>query len=145
MRFTFPHPLARLLPALLVVAFVFLLSGMGGSGSKIVRNIPEPDRAFTVQIRDVAARTYTVEKFSIEGVTYLPSHLGKAKLGIDFKRIARVDIHEQGDNFTARIRFRDSTRQEVLLDPETTFSGQSKWGPIELGIEDIASLEFATP
>ncbi|MFO7718474.1 MAG: hypothetical protein ACQESV_04755 [Thermodesulfobacteriota bacterium] len=144
MRFILPSPLARLLPALLVVAFVLVLSGMGGGGSKIVRDVPEPDRSFTVEIRDVAARTYTVENFSIEGVTYLPSQLGKAKLGIDFERIARVDMLKQGSNFTARIRFRDNTRQEVQLDPETTFTGQSKWGPIELRIEDISSLEFST-
>ncbi|ACV68015.1 hypothetical protein [Desulfohalobium retbaense] len=144
MRCILPRLMSHLVVPVVVLAFVALLSGMGSSSTKIVRQVPEPDRSFTVVIRDVAARSYEVDHFSIQGVTYLPAQLGKAKLGIDFNRIARVDMLDQGEAFSARIRFQDGTRQEVQLEPDITFTGQSKWGPIELSIGDIYSFEFQT-
>ncbi|BBD08799.1 hypothetical protein [Desulfovibrio ferrophilus] len=137
------NALRRLAALTAVLSLALLCMGMGGFGdTDIVKKIPAPDRSFTVTILDDTDTTFTVSDFSVEGLTLVPVHLGKANMAIDFAKVKNVTLFEQGSELAATIVLSDGSTKKVTMSPKTMFYGRTPWGLMQLKAGDIKEIHF---
>lgn len=127
---------------LLLFACLFIM-GMGTAGeTDVVRDIPEPDRKFKVEVVDASDMSFTVERFSVDGLTYVPVEMGRADIALDFAEIEKARFYLEGDKVRAVVEFAGGITKTVGLDPELKFYGRSEWGNLRLRAKDIKAIKF---
>jgi len=120
-----------------------VLMGMGGFGdTDIVKKIPTPDRPFTVTIVDDTDTSFTVSDFSVEGLTLVPVHMGKANVAIDFAKVKTVVLLEKGNELAVNVTLNDGSTQKMTMSPKTMFYGRTPWGLMRLTAGDIKMIHF---
>lgn len=128
---------------LLLVIACFLCMGMGAADDTMaVKEIPEPDRNFKVEVVDATDTSFTVEHFSVEGLTFIPVEMGRADVALDFAEIRSATFNLQGDKVRADISFTGERTNSVTLQPDLTFYGKSQWGNVRLEAADIRKIDF---
>jgi hypothetical protein len=126
-----------------LLVFCLLCMGMGAAErTKVVKDIPDPDRSFEVEIIDATDTSFHVEEFSVEGLTYVPVELGKAEVSLDFAAVESARFNLRDDIVAAEVRFADGRTRSVELDPGLTFYGRSEWGNLRLKARDIKKIHF---
>lgn len=137
------NALRRLAVLFALATLSLALMGMGGFGdTDIVKKIPTPDRPFTVTIVDDTDTTFSVSDFSVEGLTLVPVHLGKANVAIDFAKVKSVTLMERGTELHAAVTLTDGNVQNVTMSPKTMFYGRTSWGLMQLKAGDIKKIMF---
>lgn len=137
------NALRRLAVLTILATLSLALMGMGGFGdTDIVKKIPTPDRPFTVTIVDDTDTTFSVSDFSVEGLTLVPVHLGKANVSIDFAKVKSVTLMERGTELHAAVTLTDGNVQNVTMSPRTMFYGRTPWGLMQLKAGDIKKIVF---
>lgn len=129
--------------AALVVVVALACMGMGGfGGTETVTKIPVPDRPFAVTVVDVTDTSFTVQDFSVEGLTLVPVTVGKAQVAVDFVKVQSVRMLNRGDKLLAIIELIDGNTQETTIDPKTLFYGRTPWGLMQIAAGDIKEIRF---
>jgi hypothetical protein len=129
--------------AMLLVFACFLCMGMGAADeSMAVKDIPEPDRNFKVEVVDATDTSFTVDHFSVQGLTFIPVEMGRADVALDFAEIKSATFNLQGEKVRADISFTGERSNSVNLEPGLTFYGKSQWGNVRLEAADIRKIDF---
>ena len=129
--------------AALVVLVALACMGMGGFGdTDTVTKIPVPDRPFTVTVVDATDASFSVEDFSVEGLTLVPLIIGRAKVSVDFAKVRSVRILNQGGALRAVIALADGATQEAAIEPSIKFYGRTSWGLMQIQAKDIKEIRF---
>jgi hypothetical protein len=131
------------LAALFFVFACLLCMGMGAADETMaVKDIPEPDRNFKVEVIDATDTSFTVERFSVQGLTFIPVEMGRADVALDFAEIKSATFNLQGEKVRADISFTGERTNSVTLEPGLTFYGKSQWGNVRLEAGDIRKIDF---
>ena len=129
------NALRRIATLALFLSLALACMGMGGFGeTDIVKKIPAPDRPFSVTIVDDTDTSFTVDDFSVEGLTLVPVTLGKANVAVDFAKVSRVRILDKGDELEAVLNMKDGATQTASMSPTTMFYGRTSWGLMQINI-----------
>lgn len=127
----------------IILLFSLLCMGMGQMDESLaVKDIPEPDREFKVELIDASDTSFEVEHFSVEGLTFIPAEMGRADVALDFAEIKAATFRLQGDMVSADIDFESGRQKAVNLKPSLMFYGKTQWGNARLEAKDIRKVTF---
>ena len=120
----------------LVIFICFFTVGMGNNmGGRDVIDIPEPEKNYAVTLVDQTDVSMDLEKFSLEGQTYIIGKLGLYETSIDFSEIDSVLFILQDDNVKAKVNLKDGKALEIIVDKGKICYGISSFANLRVRIE----------
>ena len=98
--------------------------------------VPKTKENFSATVYDASGVATRLNRFSIDGDTYLPANRGKASLAIPFDRIEEITFREG----SATVRLKDAPPAEVKVDGRLSANGLSDYGPYQITLKEISRL-----
>jgi hypothetical protein len=117
-----------------------LTMGMGSMGEQASTKTPEPDKNFLATVVDQDDVSMELEKFSIDGKTYITGKMGKADLSIDFEKIRSILFVVKEDSITARVILEGQKEVEMTVVPAVPCFGISSFADVRIAARDIKKI-----
>lgn len=130
---------SKLLASVSIIFFCLTL-GMGSVGEQAAVKTPEPDENYTAVLVDQEDVSMDLEKFTVDGQTYLTGKLGKADLSIDFERIRSILFVSADGATTASVTLDDSKKVDLVVAPGTFCYGTSSFADVRIAVRDIKKI-----
>jgi len=124
----------------LVVLFYVFLVGMGGLGGSASVRVPEPTKNYDATVTDQSNISTRLEKFSLDGQTFLSGKLGDAYISISFDKIESIEFVLQDKTLTAEVQLKDGKTVPVVVDKGTPCYGKLAYGNFKIAVEDVRSI-----
>lgn len=116
--------------------------GMGTMGDPSAVKTPEPDKNYTATVVDQEDVSMDLEKFTVNGQTYLTGKLGKADLAIDFERIRSILFVTADGVTTAAVTLGDRKQVDLIVAQDTPCFGASSFADVRIEVKDIKKILF---
>ncbi|MCG6908738.1 MAG: hypothetical protein LJE94_01280 [Deltaproteobacteria bacterium] len=114
--------------------------GMGTMGDQTAVKPPEPDVNYTATVVDQDDVSLDLEKFTMDGQTYLTGKLGKADLSIDFEKIRSILFVTADGKTKAIVTLDDRKQVELTIEHDAPFYGMSSFADVRIGLQDIKKI-----
>jgi hypothetical protein len=113
---------------------------MGGMDENSVVNIPKTDRNFAVTLTDQSDVSMELERFSIDGQSFLTGKFGKSNISIGLEKIETVAFLSKGNEVKADVRLKDGQLVEIMVDKKNACFGVSSFANVRIGVSDIKKI-----
>ncbi len=134
-----------MLKRLFFLAFVALfLVGMGGRGLETFKEVPVPERNYTVSLTDKAGVSVNVSMFSWEGQVYFAGYRGDGDFTVAFDKVERAEFGEVDakGRVPVRLYLRDGSAFEMRMDADRYFYGKTEYGNYRIRVGSVRFIRF---
>jgi hypothetical protein len=131
----------RSFSAVIILAMLILLTGMGGTGG--FERAPRVEKNFSVTVTDASGNRIEGEKFSWEGRIHVAGFLGMAQVTMPFERIRELTVGEKKERkvrVTARLT--DGTETTFEVDAKTRCFGEAPFGSFMVQMDELKTVVF---
>jgi len=125
-----------------ILLTAFFTLGMGNMGDNALLNIPDPGENYSVTMIDQSDVSIDLEKFSMDGHTYVTGKFGKADISVDFDRIDSISFFSGDETLKCRLFLKDAKSIEILMEKHAVCFGTSAFGNIRIELRDIKQLQI---
>jgi hypothetical protein len=126
---------------LFLLCAIPLLCGMGSlKGDSSPEKIPVPAKKFTVTFIDQADVITQCRDASIEGGTFIEGKRGEGTYAVSFDNIAYVLFHSHGGKLLGKLKLRDNTALELVLQKNHRAYGHTKHGTFQIKLLDLKKM-----
>lgn len=126
--------------SILALSMSIAALGMGSVDDSQKLKLPEPDVNYEATIVDQDDVSLKLNKFSIDGRTYLMGQLGRADMSIDFNRIARMAFFIKNDDLKAQLTLKDGSRVVLTVQKDKSCYGQSAIAEVRITLKDVKTI-----
>lgn len=116
--------------------------GMGGMGENAVVNVPRTEKNFAAKLIDQSDVSVDLERFSLDGQTFLTGKFGKSEISIDFDKISTVDFYLQQGNVKARVHLKSGQLVEIILEKTKPCYGVAPFANVRIQVQDIKQINL---
>lgn len=126
---------------LLILLITPYVSGMGSmTGDTFPEKIPIPNKKYTVTYIDQNDVVTECREASIEGATLIEGKRGSGRLAVPFENISHVVFHFQNGNLHGKLKLRDNTTLDIILQKNQNAYGRTKYGTFQIKLSDLKKL-----
>jgi len=127
----------------LLLASLFVLTGMGGGTGAPAGSIPEVDEDIAARLTDRSGFTVELSNFSMEGNLFLSGMQGRGDVTIFFKEIAKISFNNPvGEEIPADIVLKDGKKLRLEVRKRALFYGNTGYGAYQVKARELSNIEF---
>lgn len=128
---------------LLLLASVFICTGMGELGGQPEGTVPETDVRIEARVVDRSGTETSLNQFSMDGKTYLDAMRGSGQLTIPFQQLSLLTFGKVvGDDMTVQVKLKSGVDMDLKIRKRALFYGSTGYGAFVIKARDVARIEF---
>lgn len=121
--------------------------GLGGGNGGAEKQIPIPQKNFTVVVTDSHGQKATAERFTWEGKVSFQGQYGSATITLPFQKVQSVKVIPAQANIPAtqvltKMTLRSGETLDLTLDRTSKCYGETSFGNYEIFLKDIGEIQF---
>lgn len=129
--------------AILLLLAAVILTGMGGLGGTPEGVVPETKENIRARIIDRQGIATDVQRFSMDGNTFLSAARGNGSVTIPFREIASIDFADASSGGVAlEVRLAGGEKISLRMSRTSVFHGSTGYGSYQIRARDVRRIEL---
>lgn len=133
----------RTAATILLLLAAVILTGMGGVGGVPEGAIPETKENIRARVLDRQGIRTDLQRFSLDGKTFLSAARGSGSVTIPFGEILSIDFEDpSGNGIPVQVQLARGEKVSLQMERGAIFHGSTGYGSFQIRARDLRRIEL---